>query len=198
MFKKMKLMALCLFGLTIPLSGYAENDWHADWSSKWHFDYADKLSSKKNAEFLGMYIGLLNVDIISDAHLKECRSSKDKNRILLVCHRLGQLYLSQENYSEAIKYLNRSANAGHPESQALLGEMYYFGTGVKQNKRTAVEWLKKAINHKFPYPGAQHDLAAMYYFGEGVKQDRAKSKDLFNKACQSGLQEACNELNTKF
>ena len=47
---------------------------------------------------------------------------------------------------------------------------------------------------------AQYNLGEMHHIGQGVRQDLHLSKEWFGKACDGGVQEACNQyryLNQK-
>ncbi len=65
------------------------------------------------------------------------------------------------------------ANTGVAEAQYQVGDSYYFGKGVSEDKGRAVEWLRKAGLQG--HPKAREMLASMYYFGNGVPQDLAEA-----------------------
>lgn len=65
------------------------------------------------------------------------------------------------------------ANTGVAEAQYQVGDSYYYGKGVSEDKSRAVEWLRKAGLQG--HPKAREMLASMYYFGNGVPQDLAEA-----------------------
>lgn len=57
---------------------------------------------------------------------------------------LASLYLDQNNYEAAYKYLVQAANLGNPESQYNLGYLYFNGIAVPEDKEKARYWFEKA------------------------------------------------------
>jgi hypothetical protein len=50
----------------------------------------------------------------------------------------------QRDFARALQGFTRLANAGNPQAQQLLGEMYGFGEGVPEDPAKAREWLEKS------------------------------------------------------
>jgi hypothetical protein len=50
----------------------------------------------------------------------------------------------QRDFGRALQGFTRLANAGNPQAQQLLGEMYGFGEGVAEDPAKAREWLEKS------------------------------------------------------
>ena len=50
-----------------------------------------------------------------------------------------------QNYSKAIKYYEKSASFGNPQALKNLGNLYFFGKGVKQNLNKARGYFDKAV-----------------------------------------------------
>lgn len=58
---------------------------------------------------------------------------------------LGYLYYYQkQDYAQAFKWYQLSANQGVAEAQAMLGIMYSLGQSVPQNISLAQKWFKRA------------------------------------------------------
>jgi len=58
---------------------------------------------------------------------------------------LGSLYITQSNYKDGLKYLDKAAKKSNPTALYVLGAIYFDGTGVKQNcKRSTNDYLKAA------------------------------------------------------
>lgn len=53
-------------------------------------------------------------------------------------------YLVAKDYSKALPIYTRLANAGNPEAQFRLGEMYWYGDGTAQDLQAAYRWFEKA------------------------------------------------------
>ena len=51
-------------------------------------------------------------------------------------------------YHQAFKKLKGPAENGDPKAQLYIGMMYHIGTGVAQNEKEAVKWLKLASEQK--------------------------------------------------
>jgi TPR repeat protein len=69
--------------------------------------------------------------------------------------------------------LLKDAEAGDPEAQFKLGEMYAAGDGVPKNAGKAVEWYQKAAAQGDV--SAQLTLAAMYIGGDCVGRDLVRA-----------------------
>ena len=80
------------------------------------------------------------------------------------------------------------AKQGDPGAQFSLGECYYHGA---QDYKQAVYWYRKAAEQGHAL--AQYNLGAMYHNGHGVRRNLHLSKEWFGKACDGGVQEACNQ-----
>ena len=86
--------------------------------------------------------------------------------------------------------LTRQAQSGDAAAQNILGEMYEYGEGVRQDYQKAVEWYTKAANQGLA--DAQYNLGALYYKGLGVPQNKSTAKRYFDQACNNGEQLGCD------
>ena len=63
-------------------------------------------------------------------------------------NRLGVRYENgegvQQDYSEALKWFKKAAEAGNGKALRNVGRMYHYGNGVDQDKDKAMEWYKRA------------------------------------------------------
>lgn len=87
--------------------------------------------------------------------------------------------LATKQYNpEVLQFLQQMAEKPeYTDIQYLLGYMYYYGKGVKQEYNKYVEYYKKAMNYYInPF-----DSGYVYYYGEGVKQDYAKALYYFKR-----------------
>lgn len=78
------------------------------------------------------------------------------------------------------------------KAQNNLGQLYYFGKGVKQDCFEAVKWFEKAATQG--NAAAQSNLGLCYYYGTGVEQDSAEAVKWFQKAAEQGFATAQNNL----
>lgn len=82
---------------------------------------------------------------------------------------VGEIACNLKMYPIALKIWHPQAAQGNKFSQFSIGQLYYFGNGVKQDYTEAVKWWRKAADQgEFD---AQNYLSFMYEHGEGVKQD---------------------------
>jgi uncharacterized protein len=88
------------------------------------------------------------------------------------------------------------AAKGNVDAMFLLGEYYYFGTGVTRNYTTSLRWLTKAA--------AKNNINAMLMLGElyenglGVKKDVKKALEWTKKAALKGSSDAAYELGEMY
>ena len=80
--------------------------------------------------------------------------------------------------------LTKAANSGDSEAQHELGLAYFYGEGVKEDKKKAVELFQKSAEKGVV--DAYYQLAAAYFDGEGTKKDLDKSLKWYKKAADSG------------
>lgn len=97
---------------------------------------------------------------------------------------LGLLHLQQNNFSDAIMWLQPAAEGGDPHAQAILSKMYLLGIGVEQSDERSLHWLEQAATSG--HQTAQRDLAVRYWSGVGVPQDRPRAITLLRAAAENG------------
>ncbi len=61
---------------------------------------------------------------------------------------MGAIYFTgdgvEQNPSEGVKWLRKSAEKGYDEAQFRLGVMYVNGDHIEKDRKEGVKWLKKA------------------------------------------------------
>ena len=85
-----------------------------------------------------------------------------------------QGWFGETDFSEALKWLRKSAAKGNPDAQNALGQMYQDGEGVKQSYVLAAKWYRKAAEHVPDLGGAgqgRSNLGLLYLQGRGVPRD---------------------------
>lgn len=58
----------------------------------------------------------------------------------------AQRYYANKDYARAAAIYTKMAQAGNPDAQEMLGEMYWFGDGVGVDVNMAAQWFKKAAD----------------------------------------------------
>ena len=96
----------------------------------------------------------------------------------------GLAALERGDYAAAQREFVALAERGHRNAQFALGQMYRFGTGVKQDDAKALAWFRKAAEHG--HADAQTVLGFRYAYGVGTGQDRFQAYFWFSLAALQG------------
>jgi len=106
-----------------------------------------------------------------------------------VWYHIGKLYNlgygTEQNYAEAFKWFQKSAEAGNSYAQYSLGGLYHYGNGTEQNYEKAFEWYKKSADKHNAY--ACYEVAKMLRDGAGTEQNPEQSDKYFREAYRSFL-----------
>lgn len=106
-------------------------------------------------------------------------------------YNLGIYYEINKNFSEAMKWYEKSASNSFEPAINELGNIYLDGNlVVKQNLEKAFEYYQKASDKG--YLDATNNLAYMYDLGLGVKQDRIKAFKLYKIASKGSIRALYN------
>lgn len=62
----------------------------------------------------------------------------------------GITSFKQQNYRQAFIRLLPEAKKGNPDAQYAVGYMYYYGQGVIEDRKKALEWIRHAALAKQP------------------------------------------------
>ena len=95
-------------------------------------------------------------------------------------------------YSEAVKWLRKSAELGNATAQNDLGWMYRNGHGVLKDYTEAVKWFRKSAEQGDD--GGQNNLGYMYLNGYGVLKDYTEAVKWFRKSARQGREAAKDNL----
>ena len=79
----------------------------------------------------------------------------------------------------------KKAERGDQDAQYRLGDCYFEGTGVPEDKTEAFKWYHKAAEQG--HVQAQYRLGDCYYFGTGVPENNNEAVKWFRKAAEQGL-----------
>ena len=99
---------------------------------------------------------------------------------------LGNFYETgsgvKKNINEALKWYEKSANAGNALGEASLGALYYDGKGVSKDSAKAFQLFEKSAM-KNDVRGMT-GLAMCYYKGDGIAKDYVKAYEILKRIVQ--------------
>lgn len=103
------------------------------------------------------------------------------------CEIRGGEYVAfdRADYATALKIWLPVADAGDPEAQTYVGEIFEKGLGIKPDYSTAANWYRKAAEQNFSR--AQINLGNLYEKGLGVPKDKTIALNWYRRA--SGVQD---------
>lgn len=130
-----------------------------------------------------------------DAYYEQAVKGNQKAQL-----RLGNIYYYNgiplidvpQDYVEAARWYEKSAEQGESQAQINMAVLYYFGIGVEQNYAKAAYWNRQACEKNDEL--ALCNLANAYSLGRGVEHDDAKAAELYRKAANLGYPNAQVEL----
>ncbi|NTJ65408.1 sel1 repeat family protein [Agrobacterium rhizogenes] len=88
------------------------------------------------------------------------------------------------DYATAFKLYHDRALNGDVAAQGMLGSLYAYGRGVKQDDAQAVYWFRKLADRGIAK--GQFALGEMYLAGRGVPQDYTRAAELLRSAATQG------------
>lgn len=103
------------------------------------------------------------------------------------CRIRGGEYVAfdRTDLKSALRIWMEAAEAGDPEAQTNVGEIYEKGIGAEPNFEAAATWYQKAVDKG--YARAAFNLGTLYEQGKGVTEDKLRALNLYRQA--SGLPE---------
>lgn len=103
--------------------------------------------------------------------------------------------LAKNKPKDAIAPLKQSAEYKNPDAMEVLGTMYKYGIGVKQDYFEAASWFRKASEKELPY--SMLNMGKLYEKGNGVTQEDATAREWYKKSALAGNEEARTILTEK-
>ena len=97
---------------------------------------------------------------------------------------LGEQYLNKGDVERAVSCFKKSAEFGNAKAQRMLGDCYYVGEGIREDKQEAVKWFRLAAEQGDAE--TQWRLGACYYVGEGIREDKQEAVKWFRLAAEQG------------
>jgi len=89
-----------------------------------------------------------------------------------------------QDYKEALKWYQKSADQGNAVGQNNLGLLYAKGLGISTDYGEALKWFRKAAEQE--YALGQNNLGLMFRDGNGVTQNYSEAMKWFQKAADKG------------
>lgn len=98
------------------------------------------------------------------------------------CRIRGGEYVAYDraDYRTALNVWLEPAEAGDPEAQNYVGEIFEKGLGTEPDYVSAATWYRRAADQG--YARAQINLGFLYEQGLGVEQDRTRALNLYRRA----------------
>ena len=97
---------------------------------------------------------------------------------------LGEQYLNKGDVERAVSYFKKSAEFGNAKAQRMLGDCYFWGEGIREDKREAVKWYLLAAGQGDAE--AQRILGDCYSWGEGIREDKSEAVKWYRLAAEQG------------
>ena len=97
----------------------------------------------------------------------------------------GTTYTRAKQYTAALESFKQASECNHPEACFEVAEMYYHGTGIKQDHTIAFEYYKKAGSKGHLL--SQFKTGVMYAEGDGVQKDAEMALRWLSPASISGM-----------
>jgi TPR repeat protein len=96
-----------------------------------------------------------------------------------------------KDYALAMTLLMAIAEAGNPEAQCVIANLYHLGLGVEVNMDTAIEWYRKSSEQG--YGVASNNLGGIFLAGHGGgSPDREEAEQWYQKARDQGFKHTPN------
>ena len=120
----------------------------------------------------------------------EGQNMKSADMRSYVWYRIGKMHCyglgTEQDYKEAFKWFEKSAQEGNKFAQYSLANLYYYGNGVEKDLSQAFLWYRKSSEQGQPY--ASYAVAQMYSKGEYVAENKETAQRYY-KAALSGFLE---------
>ena len=104
----------------------------------------------------------------------------------------------QTGGSEVVPFGCRAGErgSGDAEAQRILGDCYFWGEGIREDKQEAVKWFRLAAGQG--YVEAQRWLGDCYFFGNGVGKNKREAVNWYFLSAKKGNAEAQRRLGACF
>ena len=120
----------------------------------------------------------------------EGQNMKSADMRSYVWYRIGKMHCyglgTEQDYKEAFKWFEKSAQEGNKFAQYSLANLYYYGNGVEKDLSQAFLWYRKSSEQGQPY--ASYAVAQMYDKGEYVSQSEETAQRYYKVALSGFLE----------
>jgi TPR repeat protein len=99
-------------------------------------------------------------------------------------------------HAEAVRQLVPLAEAGDPDAETFLGELYLLGQGVERRVDVAAGWFKRAAARGQPF--AQFNLGLMLLNGDGTDRDVVEAGRWLKASADKGMVPAMTQLGLMY
>ena len=148
----------------------------------------DKLGTKdedKSAQFYAEALtAFIDIEPSADFMFPYTQNTKPNDMRSYVWYRIGKMHCyglgTEQNYTEAFKWFEKSAIEGNKFAQFSLANLYYYGNGTDQSYEQAYHWYMKAAQQGQPY--AAYAIAQMYANGEAVEKNDVQAQNYYKQA----------------
>ena len=103
-----------------------------------------------------------------------------------------EMNTQEKNWKEAMECYRKAAERGDAGAQGKLGDCYFCGYGVKENREEAVKWYCKAAEQG--YAEAQYELGEAYREGCGIGKNDEEAVKWYRKAAEQKMTSALSAL----
>ncbi len=111
-----------------------------------------------------------------------------------VQYRIGKMfalgYGTEQDYTKAFEWFEKSAATGNKFAQYSLGSLYYYGNGMAQNYEKAFEYYKLSADQDNAY--ACYEAAKIFRDGIGVEKNSEQAENYF-KSAYNGFSKIAND-----
>ena len=116
---------------------------------------------------------------------------------------LAKEAVKNDDWKSAFEYHLKAAQAGRAESMFFVGNAYFYGNDVKENKREAKSWYEKAfpLLREAAIHGdisAMYDIGSMYIEAQGTIRDYSEGLKWLRKAAEAGDTDAMVKIGTMY
>ncbi len=104
----------------------------------------------------------------------------------------GYAAYQRKDYTAAVAKWRQVADKGNAKAQSLMGQMYFFGQGVKQDYPQAITWLNLAAAQG--EPKAHFKLGSMHENAQGFTQNKLMAAVSYTMAAELAHPDASEAL----
>ncbi|PAV85045.1 hypothetical protein WR25_04486 [Diploscapter pachys] len=101
---------------------------------------------------------------------------------------ISEELIKEGDMREAVKRLHKAAANGNGMAMNHLAELFYTGTGVKENKPQAIDLWKQSA--ELGYAPAMYTLAVCYKNGDGIEANETEAMKWMERAAIAGNSDA--------